>query len=71
MYRFDDPVEGRWLNREPIGERGGVNLYGMAGNDPVNRWDLLGLDWHHIAVQLFRQYFTSRGLNIADCAFGS
>lgn len=25
-----------------IGEKGGVNLYGMVGNDAVNRWDLLG-----------------------------
>jgi hypothetical protein len=32
-----------WLNRDPIGERGGINLYGMVGNDAVNRWDLLGL----------------------------
>ena len=69
-YRFYDPVDGRWLSRDPMGERGGMNLYGMAGNDPVNRWDLLGLDWHHIAVQQFRQHFTSLGLNIDDCAFG-
>jgi uncharacterized protein RhaS with RHS repeats len=32
------------VNRDPIEERGGVNLYGMVGNDPVNRWDVLGLD---------------------------
>jgi hypothetical protein len=31
-----------WLNRDPIGERGGINLYGMCGNDAVNRWDILG-----------------------------
>jgi RHS repeat-associated protein len=32
-----------WLSRDPIGERGGINLYGMVGNDAVNRWDLLGM----------------------------
>ena len=38
-----DPNIGRWISRDPIGERGGINLYGMVGNDSVNRWDLLGL----------------------------
>ncbi|MDR3157489.1 MAG: RHS repeat-associated core domain-containing protein, partial [Zoogloeaceae bacterium] len=26
-YRFYDPEAGRWLNRDPIGEHGGTNLY--------------------------------------------
>ncbi|WP_461786356.1 RHS repeat domain-containing protein [Prosthecobacter sp.] len=34
---------GRFLSRDPIGEQGGINLYGMVGNDPVNKWDYLGL----------------------------
>jgi uncharacterized protein RhaS with RHS repeats len=42
-YRFYDPSAGRWLNRDPIAERGGLNLYGMVGNDGVGRWDWLGL----------------------------
>jgi RHS repeat-associated protein len=42
-YRFYDPGAGRWLNRDPIGERGGLNLYGMVGNDAVGRVDVLGL----------------------------
>ena len=40
---FYDSGLGRWLNRDPIGERGGINLYGVVGNDPVNRIDLFGL----------------------------
>ena len=36
---------GRWLNRDPIGEAGGVNLYGAVGNNPVNNFDPYGLDW--------------------------
>ena len=32
-----------WLSRDPIGENGGLNLYGMVGNDPVNFADFLGL----------------------------
>lgn len=42
-YRHYDPVTGRWPSRDPIGERGGVNLYGFVGNDGVNKWDVLGL----------------------------
>jgi RHS repeat-associated protein len=41
-YRYYDPVTGRWPSRDPIGERGGVNLYGFVGNDGVNQWDYLG-----------------------------
>ena len=32
-----------WPSRDPIAEEGGLNLYGMVGNDPVNQWDNLGL----------------------------
>jgi len=32
-----------WPNRDPIEETGGINLYVMVDNDPVNLWDLLGL----------------------------
>jgi uncharacterized protein RhaS with RHS repeats len=37
-----DPTLGRWLNRDPIEEEGGVNLYGFVWNDGVGRWDYLG-----------------------------
>jgi RHS repeat-associated protein len=43
-YRYYDPTTGRWPSRDPIGELGGLSLYGMAGNDLINRWDDLGLD---------------------------
>lgn len=32
-----------WLSPDPIGESGGLNLYGYVGNDPINFWDPLGL----------------------------
>jgi len=34
---------GRWINRDPIGERGGLNVYVFAKNSPVALYDLLGL----------------------------
>jgi RHS repeat-associated protein len=42
-YRYYMPETGRWLSRDPIGENGGLNLYGYVENDGVNRWDYLGL----------------------------
>lgn len=41
-YRYYSPEMGRWVSRDPIGERGGINLYGMVGNDAVNKLDRLG-----------------------------
>jgi RHS repeat-associated protein len=34
---------GRFLTRDPIDEDGGVNLYGLVANNPVNENDPLGL----------------------------
>ena len=42
-YRYYSPALGRWLSRDPIEEQGGLNLYGFVNNDPVNKWDVLGL----------------------------
>jgi hypothetical protein len=38
-------VSGRheWPNRDPIGELGGLNLYGYVGNDPIDYIDPYGL----------------------------
>lgn len=42
-YRAFDPSFGRWINRDPIGERGGLNLYSYVANNPVRWVDLSGL----------------------------
>ena len=42
-YRYYNPNTGRFLSKDPIGEQGGPNLYGFVGNDPINKWDYLGL----------------------------
>jgi len=41
-YRFYDPNSGRWPSRDPIEERGGMNLYGFVRNSGVNWVDVLG-----------------------------
>ena len=42
-YRAYDSSTGRWLSKDPIGEVGGVNLYGYVDNNPGNFIDSLGL----------------------------
>ncbi|WCJ58365.1 M35 family metallo-endopeptidase [Fontisphaera persica] len=42
-HRYYSPTAGRWLSRDPMGERGGVNLYGYCHQNPVNVFDALGL----------------------------
>ncbi|MCB1122101.1 MAG: RHS repeat-associated core domain-containing protein [Verrucomicrobiae bacterium] len=41
--RYYDPAKARFVNRDPIGEAGGLNLYRFVGNNPVSRIDVLGL----------------------------
>jgi RHS repeat-associated protein len=42
-YRYYDAVRGRWLNRDPIKEKGGVNLYVTMHNDAIGAIEILGL----------------------------
>jgi len=38
-YRYYDAETGRWLNRDPIVENGGMNVYGGFFNDPITFFD--------------------------------
>ena len=41
-YRFYNPAEGRWINRDPIAEQGGWNSYSFVGNNPIDSFDING-----------------------------
>ena len=43
-YRFYQPLSGRWINRDPIGEAGDINLYGFNYNNSMSWIDVLGLE---------------------------
>jgi RHS repeat-associated protein len=42
-FRYYSPKLGKWINRDPIEETGGLNLYGFVGNDSLNYTDVSGL----------------------------
>ncbi len=42
-YRYYDPNNARWLNRDPIGYEGGFNVYAYVTGNPINLVDPLGL----------------------------
>jgi RHS repeat-associated protein len=41
--RFYSATMGRFVNRDPFGETGGINLYAYVGNDSINLTDPFGL----------------------------
>ena len=43
LFRAYDAEKGRWLNRDPLRERAGLNLYSMVDNNPLRWTDYLGL----------------------------
>ena len=42
-HRYYDPVTGRYLTPDPIGQWGGINLFLYSDNNPINLIDPLGL----------------------------
>jgi RHS repeat-associated protein len=52
-FRDYDPGTGRYVEPDPIGLAGGLNVYGYVGGDPVNRVDPDGR-WWSLAWQILR-----------------
>jgi RHS repeat-associated protein len=42
-YRYLSPRLGRWLSRDPLEEKGGMNLYIVCVNSPISQYDALGM----------------------------
>jgi hypothetical protein len=45
-WAFYNPQTGRWLNRDPIEEQGGHNVYVFARNDTQDQIDAMGMTPH-------------------------
>lgn len=60
-YRHYNPHDGRWINRDPIAEQSGWNLYGFVGNGPIAIHDLLGNKATNAdLVALYMNWFRSK-----------
>lgn len=64
--RFYRPDLGRWLNRDPIEEQGGENLYCFCLNDTISKYDAFGYNvtlttgnrnasWWQVGNRVFHQ----------------
>jgi len=59
-YRFYNPELMRWLNRDPVEERGGRHLYCFVNNNPVSFYDLFGLydvtgPYNRLEIEMYRK----------------
>lgn len=55
-HRYYDPSNGRFINKDPIGESGGLNLYGFIGNAGVNGHDVLGLTAEYVEYEVWEMH---------------
>jgi RHS repeat-associated protein len=53
-YRYYSLTLGRWLSRDPIEEKGGINLAAAFQNSPTNVCDSLGLDFIAVGANSIR-----------------
>lgn len=65
---YYDPGVQRWINRDPVAEVGGLNLYAFLRNAPVTSADALGLRWWSWfpVLNLLNCFFAEPGEKVSD-----
>ena len=63
IYRKYDPALGRWINRDPIEEQGGWNLYVICKNNEIIHWDTLGTTSCKVTVYMGHNSEISKLIN--------
>jgi RHS repeat-associated protein len=60
-FRYYNPLDGKWLSRDPLGENGGANLYAYVQNNGVDKGDILGLQEYRVVGKSFINGFGPSG----------
>ena len=60
-YRYYNVETGRWLGRDPVEEKGGLNLYNFVNNNSLDYFDVLGL-WVDQAQAMSNYYRRAGGV---------
>jgi RHS repeat-associated protein len=64
-FRFYAPELERWLNQDPLGEFGGINLFAYCGNEPVSDLDAWGWSAHNAPPATINVLAPGTGNNIS------
>ncbi len=54
--RHYSPVLGRWINRDPVEEKSGPNIYSIVGNNTISKTDFIGLWGQEVHFEMTRQW---------------
>ena len=57
-YRHYSPRLKKWINKDPIAEQGGVNLYQIVDNQPIENWDGFGEGIRSFFSRIYNKIFT-------------
>jgi len=67
-YRYYAPVIGKWITRDPIWEKGGINLYLFALNNSIMYYDDNGLEV--ISPEMIKEYLPDISWKYSECRVG-
>jgi len=68
--RYYSPELGRWINRDPIGEFGGFNIYAFVENFSIGAIDNLGLASYYTGNWRVREFPKKVYSSLGDQIFG-
>lgn len=59
--RYYDPESGRFITKDPLGDRDGPNLYAYVSNNPLTSFDLWGLFGMSACYSPYKSYISFNG----------
>ena len=65
-WRYYTPELGKWISRDPIGEKGGRNLFAFCRNSPNMKVDMFGLHCRDCASE-FEACMDNADSDLSDC----